>query len=227
MTATAVGNVINLGQRLEAADIVDLVGQTVVASCYASATLSAGTVTLAFVTQTPSISDNWGSTLTTITQGTVALTSTPTRLQVSFTVPSAASTGLMLFFQAIVATGSGTLVYKTSAFQLERGLTASAIEIKGIAHDWAECCRYYRRVSINARGPAMAANEYFDSTLGFEQMRATPTAALITLGTASNATASAATLSIGFNGSGRFEIVSTAAGDCYVLNQVYELAAEL
>lgn len=109
--------------------------------------------------------------------------------------------------------------------QLEVGSVATPLEKPDPQQDLAKCQRFYQQVSASARFPAVNANTYLTVTVGWQQMRAIPTNALVQAGTAQN-TLSATFTAVNQN-SGSFMIAAGGAGDVYSLNNIYSLTADL
>jgi hypothetical protein len=117
-------------------------------------------------------------------------------------------------------------VYLTGV-KLEIGSVATPFPRLTMARALADCQRYFLQTILTCRFPSTGAGAYGNSFMMFPTtMRASPTSALVTAPTAiSNVNSSAATpLS---NVCARFELIATAAGDCYNLNPVYSFSAEL
>jgi len=111
--------------------------------------------------------------------------------------------------------------------QLEPGVEATPFEVRQFNTELTLCQRYYQTIYANARFYAMAAGQYFNSNLSWQRMRTTPTATYLGGGASTLNLASTPGLAVPGTNSGRFEIVSAAAGDCYAVTYEYGLSAEL
>ena len=117
---------------------------------------------------------------------------------------------------------NGTL----SNIQLELGGVNTSFEVRPYSTELALCQRYYQLVSASARAATNAASQYFEDTISFVPMRATPGAALVTAGTRSNNLSAVAMVPTS-TAQTRFEIQNNAtAGDTYALGDLWALTAE-
>lgn len=142
-SAHAAGEIFGIEQRIEAANSADMAGSTVIVQFYASATTSAGSLqtfylSLSYATAT----DNFTSA-TSIGSVTFTPTSTPTLFTASFSVPSAATTGLKLQFGGGQAGATGTITFILGGVQLEKGSTATSFDYRPYGTELALCQRYY------------------------------------------------------------------------------------
>lgn len=151
------GNTGNLSiqvlQRIEANNIVDLAGQVVTYSFDVSST----TVTvLGLFYNTPTATDNYTALNTTVTvASSIPVTPTKTRLSYTFTLPANASNGLQIFLQAGTFT-SGTL--SISNVQLESGAVATPFERRPYGTELALCQRYFQKPSAFMVGGTETTN---------------------------------------------------------------------
>lgn len=139
--AASTTNVI-VGQRIEAQNSYDLAGKTVTLSFYAS---SSASITLGWSTYYANSSDNFTSKTSSNT-GTLVTTPTLTRYSATFTLSSAATTGVAIEFTLGTLT-SGTV--DISGVQLELGTVATPLERRSYGHELALCQRYYQ-LSVGA-----------------------------------------------------------------------------
>jgi hypothetical protein len=177
---TAVG----FGQRIEAANCFHLANQNVTLGINIASTSLTSITWTAFYANT---ADTFGTlaspTRTQIATGTFTVNSTLSRKTATFTVPSAATTGIEIVFTGGALLGSQTLTYDDA--QLEVGNLASAFEQRPIGVELVLCQRYYWRwVSQNAGD--IYATAYQPASTPFYlhlptpvQMRARPTSASI------------------------------------------------
>ena len=139
---TAVG----FGQRIETDNSFHLAGREVTLSVNIASTSLTSITWTAFYANT---ADTFGTlaspTRTQIATGTFAVTSTLGRKSATFTVPSAATTGIEIVFTGGALLGSQTLTYDDA--QLELGSIATPFEQRPIGTELALCQRYYWRIS--------------------------------------------------------------------------------
>ena len=223
--AASTTNVI-VGQRIEAQNSYDLAGKTVTLSFYAS---SSASITLGWSTYYANSSDNFTSKTSSNT-GTLVTTPTLTRYSATFTLSSAATTGVAIEFTLGTLT-SGTV--DISGVQLELGTVATPLERRSYGHELALCQRYYWQGL-----PAVALNfpSYVSGSVGSwivsfpVTMRVPPTQTNNTSGTTFTGCGSLSWDSANRNG-GRFLLISTTiSNNCYLAfgaNDYLTAAAEL
>jgi len=114
-----------------------------------------------------------------------------------------------------------------SQIKFELGSVATPFSTAGATYkeELAMCQRYAREVYVSARFPAGGVTEILDTSIDWVIMRATPTVTLVSGGSANRA--SSAMLYAGSSFGGRFELVSSSAGDCYTIGSTYLLTSEL
>ena len=140
---TAVG----FGQRIEAANCFHLVNQNVTLGInIASTSLTSITWTAYYANTTDTFGTLASPTRTQIATGTFTVSSTLSRKTATFTVPSAATTGIEIVFTGGALLGSQTLTYDDA--QLEIGNVASTFEQRPIGTELALCQRYYFQPAI-------------------------------------------------------------------------------
>jgi hypothetical protein len=126
--------------------------------------------------------------------------------------------------QSVVGT-SGATFYITGV-QLELGAVATSFDQRAYSQELAMCQRYYQLVACNGRARAAGATHEYEWPLNFyNQMRATPTSAIYTIGLVLNTTAYAP-IRLSTTGASWY-LVSTTAGDLYALFYVSSFSAEL
>ena len=160
-SAHAAGEVFGIEQRIESVNSYDLAGKTVTVQFYANATTTAGalgsfTVALSYANST----DNFSS-VTSIGSVAFTPTSTPTLFTATFSVPSAATTGLKLIFSGGQTITTGTITFNLGGVQLEKGSTATSFDYRPYGTELALCQRYCQQ-------QAGLANSY--APIGFVQM---------------------------------------------------------
>jgi hypothetical protein len=137
---TAVG----FGQRIEAANCFHLANQNVTLGInIASTSLTSITWTAFYANTTDTFGTLASPTRTQIATGTFTVNSTLSRKTATFTVPSAATTGIEIVFTGAALLGSQTLTYDDA--QLEVGNVASAFEQRPIGVELVLCQRYYEK----------------------------------------------------------------------------------
>ena len=110
--------------------------------------------------------------------------------------------------------------------QLEQGSVATPLEKLDPRYDWANCCRFYQPIGASLRANAPAGGAIYECTVSFQAMRAVPTVTTANTGSVGNAT-SVQMFAGNTATQTRFTISSVAAGDCYSLNAVFNLSADL
>jgi hypothetical protein len=144
---TAVG----FGQRIETDNSFHLAGREVTLSVNIASTSLTSITWTAFYANT---ADTFGTlaspTRTQIATGTFAVTSTLGRKSATFTVPSAATTGIEIVFTGGALLGSQTLTYDDA--QLELGSIATPFEQRPIGTELALCQRYFSQDTYHVSG---------------------------------------------------------------------------
>jgi hypothetical protein len=165
-TGDASNTLIGFGQRIEAANSFHLAGQPVTLSVnLASTSLTSITWTAYYANTTDTFGSLASPTRTQIATGTLAVTSTLGRKSATFTVPSAATTGIEIVFTTGALLGSQTLTFDDA--QLELGTVATPFEQRPIGLELDLCHRYYRRWTNNG-----AYVQYYGLGLGSAQSNA-------------------------------------------------------
>jgi hypothetical protein len=177
---TAVG----FGQRIEAANCFHLANQNVTLGInIASTSLTSITWTAFYANTTDTFGTLASPTRTQIATGTFTVSSTLSRKTATFTVPSAATTGIEIVFTGGALLGSQTLTYDDA--QLEVGSVASAFEYRPIGTELALCQRYFQRyVDPPLRGVASVSTQVARTGMVLPvPLRATPSSSNIFAGT--------------------------------------------
>jgi len=121
--------------------------------------------------------------------------------------------------------GTNGASFQVTGVKLEIGSVATPFNRQSLAKSLTDCQRYYQTTFVSLRFYSMGANAVADVPVSYASMRSAPTAAKITAG--SDLNYNTATFSNAQSNSARLEITATASGDCYSLNSVYSLSAEL
>jgi hypothetical protein len=124
---------------------------------------------------------------------------------------------------------SGAILYLTG-IKLEIGSVATPFNRQSLAKSQADCERYFRWLPFNMAFTAAAANNWHQAGLVFSQMRASPTIGTVVVDPNSaqaNAANSANTYDRITPYSVNVNLVSSAAGNCYVLGYRASASAEL
>jgi hypothetical protein len=185
MQVTGAASVTNItvSQRIEAVNCADLASQTVTLSFDTSnSLLTSLTWSASYANSTDSFGTLTSPTVTAITSGSVTISSTVTRYSVSFAVPSAATTGLVIQF-TVGAQTSGT--WLLGNVQLEIGTQATPYEWRDHGLEMLMCQRYFQKFSVFPVTSVGYAISYYGGTaVAFPvqrlsvKMRSTPSASL-------------------------------------------------
>jgi hypothetical protein len=140
-TGAASVTAIGFGQRIEAANSIDLAGSTATLGVDLANSLLTSVTWTAYYANT---ADTFGTlaspTRTQIATGTFTVNSTLTRYSAQIFIPSAAITGIEIVF-SVGAQTSGT--WTIDNVQLEAGPLATPFERRNITQELANCQRYY------------------------------------------------------------------------------------
>lgn len=241
-TALGINSYVALGQAIES--VRTFARQIITVSFYAQSSIANRKIAL-------EITQNFGSGGTPSAVASVArqiftLTTNWAKYTATFTLPSlngkALGTngndylGIGIYLQAgsglDARTGqTGGLAWGSSGntdfanIQVEEGAIATDFEWRSLGTELALCQRYLQIINASHRFTATGANIYGSSSLYWQPMRTVPTTTNITAGTRSTNLTSALIQNATTNG-GRFEVRSSAAGDCYALGDRYLLDAE-
>ena len=140
-TGAASVTAIGFGQRIEAANSIDLAGSTATLGVdLANSVLTSVTWTAYYATTADTFGTLASPTRTQIATGTFTVTSTLTRYSAQIFIPSAAITGLEIVF-SVGAQTSGT--WTIDNVQLEAGPLATPFERRMIGTELILCQRYY------------------------------------------------------------------------------------
>jgi hypothetical protein len=141
VTGAASVTAVGIGQRIEQFNSIDMAGQTCTLSVnIANSLLTTVTWTASYATTTADTFGTIGTaTKTQISTGTFTVTSTLTNYTASFSVPSAATTGIEILF-TVGAQTSGT--WQIGNVQFETGAVATPFERVYYGTQVAQCQRY-------------------------------------------------------------------------------------
>jgi hypothetical protein len=140
-TGAASVTAIGFGQRIEAANSIDLAGSTATLGVdLANSLLTSVTWTAYYATTSDTFGTLASPTRTQISTGTFTVTSTLSRYSAQIFIPSAATTGIEIVF-SVGAQTSGT--WTIDNVQLEAGPLATPFERRNITQELANCQRYY------------------------------------------------------------------------------------
>ena len=140
-TGAASVTAIGFGQRIEAANSIDLAGSTATLGVdLANSVLTSVTWTAYYATTADTFGTLASPTRTQISTGTFTVTSTLTRYSAQIFIPSAAITGIEIVF-SVGAQTSGT--WTIDNVQLEAGPLATPFERRLIGQELILCQRYY------------------------------------------------------------------------------------
>lgn len=154
ITGTASTTTAWIGQKIEAANAAQLVGQRVTLSFYVSSSNQTGlVVNLKYA----NAADNFGA-MTLIESQNVTINSTLTRYTVTTAgvMPANAANGIYLELVGTSNLGTGNIIL--TGVQLETGLYAGAFEPRPMALELAQCMRYFEKSGVVAIGGAWSAN---------------------------------------------------------------------
>jgi len=159
-----------VGQRIEVQNSYDLAGKTVTLSFYAA---SSASITLTWKAFYAGAANDF-TTQTQSNTGTQATTSTLTKYSATFTLPSAATTGVSIEFATSgSAFTSGSI--DITGVQLELGSVATPFERRSFGQELALCQRYYEIISsVNTTIYYQASNNFYFS-LQYAYKRTSPT----------------------------------------------------
>jgi hypothetical protein len=144
-------------QKIEAANSYDLAGNTVTLSAYFANTTN---TTVNWVAYYANSTDNFSAN-TTIASGSWTVTSSLARYSTQISIPSAATTGLLItFYNSGQTSGTWTI----TGVQLEKGSTATSFDYRPYGTELALCQRYYQY--INTGSTAVGAGYYGSTTSG-------------------------------------------------------------
>jgi len=140
-------NALIIAQRIEAINSYDLAGKTVTLSFRAA--ILGGYTSLSWKASYANTTDSFGSfsspTKTQIATGNVTVGSSFNSYSATFTVPSAATTGIEIsFYNTNISIDATTL--RISNVQLELGSVATPFEQRPIGTELALCQRYYQNI---------------------------------------------------------------------------------
>lgn len=172
ITGAASVTAIGLGQRIAAKNSYDLAGGSATLSVdLANSLLTTVTWTVSYATTTDAFGTIGTPTKTQIATGNFTVNSTVTRYNTTFTVPSAAVTGIEILF-TVGAQTSGT--FTVGRVQLESGSIATNFENRLYESEYELCQAYYQTVYTYLEQPVTTSQDYSAVAYGLIEMRATP-----------------------------------------------------
>ena len=197
ITGAASNTGVGIGQRIEAANSMDLAGKTCTLSCkLSSSSLTSITWTAYYANTADTFGTLASPTKTQIATGTFTITSTEASYNAQISVPAAATTGIEIVF-----TGGALLAAQTLTLgdvQFEAGSVATPFEVRLIASEELECQRYYQNSKTRGFAVGTTGNSvgqvwetiYASSTTSYtgvsirflRRMRTTPTMVLVDSG---------------------------------------------
>lgn len=224
LSTTGTGSV-QFDTRLELNDVFNLNSKSVTVSALVKQDTGSALTATPYLYKANS-ADNFGASTLVATGGGVSVpTGTATVIPLTFTLGATdASNGLEV---RIIFSGVGAVTTKNfylGDFSLVEGSVNPPFEMPWIQTELAACQRYTRPVTFSVRNYASGVGQFFDGSIYYPPMRATPTNTLISSGTQINISAVALNPSID---SARPEITAAAAGDTGVLLRSELLVAEL
>lgn len=165
-TGAASVTAIGFGQRIEAANSIDLAGSTATLGVDLANSLLTSVTWTAYYANT---ADTFGTlaspTRTQIATGTFTVNSTLTRYSAQIFIPSAAITGLEIVF-SVGAQTSGT--WTIDNVQLEAGPLATPFERRNITQELINCQRYcYSLTTAVGTNYFLAPGSFGSTTIGF------------------------------------------------------------
>lgn len=141
-----------IAQRIESANCIDLVGQSVTISLWAKRVSGTSNITLGL--KYANAVDNFSTTTDIGSTVQLVPTSSWTYFTVTFTnLPAGAANGLQLN----VYTDSSACQIRYSLFQLEKGATATPFDYRPYGTELALCQRYFIKWGINSDGGGYAS----------------------------------------------------------------------
>jgi hypothetical protein len=164
-TGAASNTGVGFGQRIEAANSMDLANRICTLSCKLSST---SLTTVTWTAYYANGSDNFGSLAspnrTQIATGTFSITSTEASYNAQISVPAAATTGIEIVFTGGALLASQTLII--GDVQFEQGGVATPFEVRLFGIELSACQRYFENgkqplfyMALGATGIASAYDE--------------------------------------------------------------------
>lgn len=226
--ANGVGNTgFGLGTRLQAINTSDLAGNNATLSF--NLRITSGTASVNWAIYRATITDSFGTIAAPnrilVGNGSATATTTNTKYSQVVAIPASAALGLEIVFSVLSL--SNLISLEFSQVQLEKGSIAASdviYEKVDIQLQKIRCDYYYRTINASARFPASAVGQVSSNTINYSQMRIVPTVTQTAAGLVLNATSNVVSAT---NKSVRYEITSTASGDCYAVDKEYSLDAEM
>ena len=164
ITGAASVTAVGVGQRIEAANSLDLAGGNAMLQVRAASTsLTSLNWALYYANTTDAFGTLASPTRTLIASGTFTISSSEGVYSASAAIPSAATTGLELVLSAGALLAAQTLTI--GDVQIEAGASASAFERVEYATEKVRCLRYYEKSYPETVKPG-TASDYRGSALG-------------------------------------------------------------
>lgn len=143
-TGAASNTAVGFGQRIEAANSMDLAGRTCTLSCkLSSSSLTSITWTAYYATTADTFGSLASPTRTQIATGTFSISSTEAAYNAQISVPAAATTGIEIVFTGGALLASQTLTI--GDVQFEPGGVATPFEFRLAMAELAMCQRYFAK----------------------------------------------------------------------------------
>lgn len=147
-TGSASNTAVGFGQRIELTNSSHLAGQSVSLSAFiASSSLTSLTWTAYYANTADTFGTLASPTRTQIATGTFTISSTLAQKTATFSIPSAATTGIEIVFTSGALIASQTLTF--TAVQLEVGTVVTPVERRPINTELALCQRYYEELNLS------------------------------------------------------------------------------
>ena len=175
------GNIgVVFAQRIEAASCMDMAGKTATLSLkLSSSTLTSVTWTAYYANTANTFGTLASPTKTSIATGTFTISSTEATYSTQIAIPSAATTGIEIYFSTTALAAAATLTFGDAQFEV--GSVATTFEQRPIGMELALCQQYFYRLSGNNNTPVSIG--YADSSTSVKHvatfpctMRVVPTA---------------------------------------------------
>jgi hypothetical protein len=160
-TGLTAGAVATFTHRIEAARSYDLAGQQVTISLNTAYTVSAGSTSFAVRLYYCNVADTFSAVTAIGSAIGFTPSATPGTYSATFTLPSAATTGLQIGIAATQATATGTLTWAITSVQLEQGTVATPFERIDPQLNRIRCWRFYQAINALCHGYTQAANTFY------------------------------------------------------------------
>jgi len=178
-TGAASNTGLGFGQRIEAANSIDLAGKT----CTLSAKISSSSITsVTWTAYYANTVDTFGTlaspTRTQIATGTFSITSTEATYSAQIAVSASATTGIEIVFTTGALLASQTFTIRDVQFEL--GDVVTPFEIRPIDQEIASCKRYYQQpdeygIAVSTYANSNASTQILRQLFPIEMRSAVPT----------------------------------------------------